>query len=417
MFIRQVLAVAVIAALTTGCALDSQKAPAPTGPSELALSLGVSASPDFITQDGVSRSVVEIQARNANSQPIAGLMVRLDTAVDGQLAEFGTLSAKMVSTNSEGRATVTYTAPPPPPAGAPPDITVAVIATPVGSNYANSVSRTVVIRLARPSAILPPSGAPPGAPAADFFFSPEQPREGDTVLFDASPSTNAVSFQWVFGDGRTGSGMRPTNAFDLAGTYTVTLTVANEDGVTHSVQKQVAVATLAGPTASFVFSPGQPVANQPVFFNAQASKATAGRRLVSWDWDFGNGQKGSGETVQQTFAAPGGYTVVLRVTDDMGRSATVSQTVTVVKAGPTASFVFSPASPAAGAVVTFNATASTAPGSALITSWQWDFGDGTLGSGEIVTKTFAAAGTYTVLLKVTDNTGASATTSRSVTVQ
>jgi chitinase len=179
----------------------------------------------------------------------------------------------------------------------------------------------------------------------------------------------------------------------------------------------VAVSTLAGPTASFVFSPGQPVSNLPVFFNAQASKASAGRRLVAWDWDFGNGQKGSGETAQHTYANPGGYTVVLRVTDDTGRSATVSQNVTVQRPGPTASFVFSPAAPTAGQVVTFNAQSSTAQGSAVIQSWQWDFGDGTQGNGEIVTKAYAAPGTYTVVLKVIDNTGGSATTSRSVTVQ
>jgi PKD repeat protein len=212
--------------------------------------------------------------------------------------------------------------------------------------------------------------------------------------------------------------VRPTNAFDLAGSYTVTLTVTNEDGANHSMQKQVLVSSLAGPTASFVFSPSQPIAGQAVFFNAQASKASAGRRIVAWDWDFGNGEKDSGETVQQTFAAPGGFTVVLRVTDDTGRSATVSQAVTVVKAGPTASFTFSPTSPTIIQAVTFNATASTAQGNATITSWQWDFGDGTQGSGEIVTKpAYAVAGPYTVILKVTDSTGVSATTSRTITVQ
>jgi PKD repeat protein len=316
-------------AMTTGCTLDSQKPPSVTGPSELALSLGVSASPDFITQDGVSRSVIEIQARNANGQPLAGLMVRLDTSVDGALAEFGTLSAKMVSTDSEGRATVVYTAPPPPPAGANTDMTVSVIATPVGNNFANTVSRTVVIRLGRPSIILPPSGTPPAAPTADFFFSPEQPREGDTVLFDASPSTGATTFAWSFGNGETGGGMRPTSSFSLAGIYTVHLTVSNEHGLSHAVQKTVLVSGLAGPTASFVVSPTQPKAQAPVFFNAQGSKASAGRRIANWEWDFGDGTKGAGETVQHTYATPGGYTVVLRVTDDVGRTATVTANVTI----------------------------------------------------------------------------------------
>jgi PKD repeat protein len=317
--------------LTTGCALDSQKPPSVTGPSELALSLGVSASPDFITQDGVSRSVVEIQARNANSQPVAGLMVRFDTAVDGVLADFGTLSAKMASTDNEGRASVTYTAPPPPPTGANGDMVVSVIATPVGNNYGNTVSRTVVIRLARPSVILPPGGQLPEDPTADFFFSPEQPREGDTVLFDASPSTGAMSFAWTFGNGQTGSGMRPTSSFDLAGIYTVNLIVTSEHGATATIQKQILVSALTGPSALFVVSPTQPKVNLPVFFNGQPSKASAGRRIVSWEWDFGDGNRGTGETVQHTYAAVGGYTVVLRVTDDAGRTSTVSGNVTVAQ--------------------------------------------------------------------------------------
>ena len=417
MLTRQVLAVAVMVAMTTGCSLDSQKAPSVTGPSELGLSLGVSASPDFITQDGVSRSVIEVQARNGNNQPISGLMVRMDTAVDGLLAEFGTLSAKMVSTNGDGRATVVYTAPPPPPAGAPADITVSVIATPVGGNYANTVSRTVVIRLARPSIILPPSGLPPGAPTADFFFSPTQPREGDTVLFDGSPSTNAMSFEWNFGDGRTGAGVRPTNAFDLAGVYNVTLTVTSESGATQSVSKQVSVQGLAAPTASFVFSPTRAIVNTPVFFNGQASKAPSGRRIAAWDWDFGDGNKDSGETVSHTYSTPGTYTVLLRVTDDTGRTATATQSVSVEKPGPTASFVFSPSAPVVGQLVTFNAQSSTAQGGNHIVSWQWDFGDGTQGNGEIVTKAYGAPGTYTVVLKVVDNTGAVGTTSRTVSIQ
>jgi PKD repeat protein len=413
-----VLAVAVLVAMTAGCALDSQKAPSVTGPSELGLSLGVSASPDFITQDGVSRSVIEVQARNANSQPVAGLTVRIDTAVDGQLAEFGTLSAKSISTNGDGRASVVYTAPPPPPAGAPADITVAVIATPVGSNYGNTVSRTVVIRLARPSVILPPAGTPPEAPVADFFFSPSQPREGDIVLFDASPTTNAVSYAWNFGDGQTAGGVRPTNDFALAGIYTVTLTATSEHGLSHSVQKTVVVAPLTAPTASFVFSPSRPLVSLPVFFNAQGSRAPSGRRIVSWDWDFGDGEHGSGETAQHTYSAPGTFVVLLRVTDDVGRTATTSQNVAVERPGPVASFVFSPSAPLVNQDVTFNAQGSTAPGGASITAWDWQFGDGTPGaSGEIVTHRFGAAGTYTVVLKVTDSTGASSTVTRTVSVQ
>jgi len=52
-----------------GCALDKQGAPSLTGPSELALSLTTTATPDVITQDGTSQSTIQIVARGPNGQP------------------------------------------------------------------------------------------------------------------------------------------------------------------------------------------------------------------------------------------------------------------------------------------------------------------------------------------------------------
>ena len=86
---------------------------------------------------------------------------------------------------------------------------------------------------------------------------------------------------------------------------------------------------------------------------------------------------------------------------------------------PTADFTSSPSPSTAGSAVAFNASLSQPSTGATIVSYQWDFGDG---SAPITTgtpntsKTYAVAGGYTVTLTVTDSTGASASTSKTQTV-
>ncbi len=76
-------------------------------------------------------------------------------------------------------------------------------------------------------------GDPP--PTATFGFTPTHPNLGQPVDFDASASSDAyspiVSYFWNFGDGTTGSGMKPTHAYTKSGSYTVTLLVLARDGL------------------------------------------------------------------------------------------------------------------------------------------------------------------------------------------
>jgi PKD repeat protein len=332
---RKVLALAAVIALG-GCSLDNQGAPPLAGPSELGLSLEVTATPDVITQDGHSQAVVQIAARDANSQPVSGLAMRVDTAVGGALADFGKLSTHTASTGSDGKATVTYYAPAAPPATATNDALVNVVVTPIGSNYANAVPRTVEIRLMRPGTIISPFGTPTPA----FFFSPTAPKEEDEVLFDASSSTDddgqIVSYRWDFGDGETGFGMRTTHSYVVARAYQVVLTVTDDQGLSAStapVAVSVSAADKAGPT--FTLSPAAPTTHHPVFFNASASTVPPDRKIRSYDWDFGDGSPhGSGVEISHTYDVAGSYTVTLVLTDDTGRKTVTSKTVAVTDPTP-----------------------------------------------------------------------------------
>jgi PKD repeat protein len=316
-----------IALLMGACTTTKQDAPPFAGPSELALSLAITAVPDVITQDGTSQSMLTVVARDKDGQPIRGLSLRLAMNVDGQSQDYGTLSTKSISTDNSGQASALYTAPAPPPLTVTSDRTIAIDVTPVGSNFDNTIARTVSIHLARPGVILPPN--PKLVPS--FFYSPQQPHESESIQFDASASTGAiVSYAWNFGDGTSGTGVRPTHTYGVTGTYNVTLTITDDRGTqATSAPSAISVVSANPPTASFTISPTDPGVNADIYFDASKSTVPTGRTIVSYDWNFGDGAIGAGRTATHKYGKANTYTVVLTVTDNSGRQGVSSLTITV----------------------------------------------------------------------------------------
>ena len=79
--------------------------------------------------------------------------------------------------------------------------------------------------------------------------------------------------------------------------------------------------------------------------------------------------------------------------------------VTAPNQPPIASFIYTPVRPAVNQILAFNASNSSDP-DGTITNYEWDFGDGTNGIGVTVNHSYSSAGSYTVILTVTDADGA-----------
>jgi len=261
------------------------------------------------------------------------------------------------------------------------------------------------------------------SPVASFFFTPSNPVVNQVIQFNATeshdPDGTIVAYQWDFGDGTPAAvGVLVEHQFNSKGTYTVYLRVTDNSGNTDSASQTITVSDNQKPTASFVYSPTNPVINEVVHFNAEESTDPDGT-ITSWKWDFGDAKPiGYDETVNHKYSKEGTYRVVLEVTDDSGNTDTVSNTITIRDVGmPIAYFEYTPEDPKINTNVDFNASKSEDPGGTIF-RYDWNFGDNTTVSdvNPTITHQYTTVGIFTVRLTVWDDDANTATTTDTVTV-
>lgn len=418
--------IAAALALVAGCSVHKQEAPSLTGPSGLGTNITITVSPDVLTRDGASQSLVTVTVTGPTGQAVANQSVRLDVLNEnGQVTDaLGTLSAKNVVTNGNGQATAIFTAPAAIPGVAVTSV-VQIGATPSGTNFSNETMRMAQLELV-PKGVI---GAPPSSLKPDF--TPPTATVGDNAVFTATvvdskgadARSQVTEFNWDFGDGSTGFGASTTHTFTSPGVFPVTLEITDAQGSIGFVTHSVTVGQGQLPTATFVFSPTNAVVGSPIHFNASASTAAAGHVITVFAWNFGDGTLGDQALIDHTYTQAGTYTVTLKVTDDAGRkSALTTQTITVTTDAPTAKFTATPnpatiVAPATTASVSFDGTSSTATSGHTIVRYDWSWGDGSSTSNgpAALSHTFSA-GTYPVTLTVTDDAGKQAKLTISVVV-
>jgi PKD repeat protein len=177
------------------------------------------------------------------------------------------------------------------------------------------------------------------SPLAAFSAAPLQGPAPLAVAFDASASVDPdgviAAYGWALGDGATtASGVTIAHTYPDPGVFTVRLTVTDNRGATASAQRVISVTTADGnlpPIASFTVTPAEGTAPLAVSFDATASRDADGL-VVGYAWAFGDGNTGSGSTVQHTYTTAGTYLARLTVTDDRGATASTEVGVSVLPA-------------------------------------------------------------------------------------
>ncbi len=269
------------------------------------------------------------------------------------------------------------------------------------------------------------------APTANFVSA----VSGLTVAFTdlSSDSDGTIASRlWNFGDGTTSTAMSPSKAYATAGTYSVSLTVTDNQGATHSVTKSITVSTDTGSVLQNGVAKTGLGAAQGTTLNYTMS-VPAGASNLKFTIVGGSGDadlyvrfaaapttstydcrpylSGNTETCNIASAQAGTYYVMLRAYAAFsGVSLTGSYSTGGSNQIPVANF----SNTVNGLTVNFSDTSTDSDGT--IASRVWNFGDGSTSTVTNPTKTYASAGTYSVALTVTDNQGASNTMTKSVTV-
>jgi len=261
------------------------------------------------------------------------------------------------------------------------------------------------------------------SPVSLFTYTPPTPGVGEYIQFTGlasrDPDGSISTYAWSFGDGATGADPVPWYRYLSAGTYTVSLTVTDNRGASATSSQIVRIGAMnQQPVPAFITDPAIGTPGGWIKFDASTSYDLDGA-IGSYAWNFGDGRTGTGGPIfWQQYASAGAYSVTLTVTDNLGASAAVTRIVQVgsMNQSPTASFAV-PAPVAVGAWARFDASASRDPDGSIV-SYQWTFGDGMTAHDTTpgVYKQFMTAGTFPVTLTVTDNGGATNSTTQPVQV-
>jgi hypothetical protein len=239
------VAIASLVVSLGSCGTNHQSIPLLSGPSELGLSLKLDATPDVLTADGSSHSAIQATVRDQNGKPKPGVTIFFAVAdTSGAFADIGILNHPTAVTGADGTAQVVYTSP------FRTDFTgnglVAIEARPVGTDATGELYRKITVELRSAEGRIFPPKVGNKLPSCEITVqAPFGFLVGQSILFQtqaADPDGFVVRYFWTFGDDTPPSDKPDVeHHYNLAGSYSVTQTVTDNNGGQSSCDKGVTI--------------------------------------------------------------------------------------------------------------------------------------------------------------------------------
>jgi len=212
------------------------------------------------------------------------------------------------------------------------------------------------------------------------------------VVDFANSSTNAVSYNWTFGNGDSSTQILPSTAYDTAQTYTISLVAISADGCVDSKIQLLPINPL--PQAGFAIP--NPEGCYPIMvglFNQSSP-------VVSYLWDFGDGATSTQSSPYHFYEESGSYDVTLIVTDANGCMDTLTvDSAVFAYPRPDANFTFVSTGNEEGSEFTFinNSTGAN--------DYIWSFGNADLSELVEPTYDYPEHGSYQIILRAYNEYG------------
>jgi PKD repeat protein len=229
----------------------------------------------------------------------------------------------------------------------------------------------------------------------DSYFL-AQNNNGLTIDFEAfTMSMSPTEFDWDYGDGTTGVGQFVTHTYEEPGLYPVTLHSIDSTACEFTYEEIVRVFGQGGDCEAYYIYIQSPGMNGIQFLDQSWGGPT------SWTWNFGDGTTSGEQNPIHEFEEAGEYEVCLSIfCEETGCEDTYCEIV-IVEGTSSDCESFFEAINNNGLTVDFEAyTMSMFP-----TEFDWNFGDGTVGTGQSISHTYDEAGLYLVTLHSIDSTG------------
>ncbi|MBI3883297.1 MAG: PKD domain-containing protein, partial [Sphingobacteriales bacterium] len=221
------------------------------------------------------------------------------------------------------------------------------------------------------------------------------------VQFTDLTTGDPTNWKWDLGNGTTPTNQNPSTTYFTPGKYTIKLIVKNATK-TDSIIKTQFIVVQALPVADFV---GNPALTGCYPLTVQfTDRSIAGSGVIkSWLWDFGDGNSSTEQSPMHVYTSSGNYNVTLRVINSNGCRHTLTKTQYVkINAGLTADFSDTVYNECTAPLTVDFINASSGTGTL---KYKWDFGDGQTSTLSDPIHTYAAVGTYTPKLVVTNSFG------------